>query len=350
MPGVGANPVGFFSMGSVAGLDLNRSLGEFNFQVNARSEGFAISVTLDIPGLLEASDWNRSIKVLRKVGEWPQSHDDADATIILEHTYAGEGGISVQVDNTDLVPLKTYYYCLYEQRNDLVWIHDAAACRGWAYPYDRWGFGDYLFSSLPRGWQRADESHDLYNFCQILGAIFDDLKTDAEHLSSFFEIETINDDLIQYLDAKIAWPTWHQAGGSKRRVETSRAVDSYKLVGTRPGIESMLEDASTWAATVYEGWKYVMFTNGLYGCTTPDTTNPNYVSNIGKITDLYKYTNDSTTDRSWHSVNGFVLDLEYIPGVSSAFTSAIESRVDELLASFKTCYSNVDYIVEPVPN
>lgn len=348
MPGIGSNPIGSFSVGSNPGLNDVRSLADFNFRVNAESYGFAIKIQIDIPDLnLTGSYWARELLVLRKSGEWPQWEDDPGATVVLHKAYATTGNITETVIDLELAPLNDYYYALFEKKTDGSWIHDMSLGRGSAYPYDRWGFGTYIFKSLPRGWQKADTTGDLQNFCQIFGAILDDTKTDVEYLRSLFEIPNIHEDLIPYLDAKIAWPTWYAAGGLKKRTDTANAVELYRLKGTKPGFESSIEAVSQWDVSIIEGWKYVMFTNGLYNSKTPgpfpDIT---FLQNKGKLTDKYKYTNDTTDETRWHSVNGLVLYLEQLP-VSGEFNQQMLSRYWEMLSLIKASYANVALFLVP---
>jgi phage tail-like protein len=348
MPGIGSNPIGSFSVGSNPGLNDTRSLADFNFRVAAASYGFDIKIQVDIPDLhLVGSYWAREIIILRKSGEWPQNEDDAEAVVVHHKAYPSTGGITETIIDTDLAPLNTYYYALFEKKTDGSWINDMVLGRGSAYPYDRWGFGDYIYSSLPRGWQRDDESRDLYNFCQIFGAILDDTKTDIEYLRSLFEISNIHEDLIPYLDSKIAWPTWHFAGGLKKRTDTANAVELYKLRGTSGGLESSIEAVSQWNASIVEGWKYVMFTNGLYDSKTPGPfPDISFLQNRGKLTDKYKYTNDTTDETRWHAVNGVVLYLEQLPA-SGEFNVEMLSRYREMISLVTASYANVALLLVP---
>jgi phage tail-like protein len=317
MPGIGSNPIGSFSVGSNPGLNDTRSLADFNFRVSAASYGHAIKVQVDIPDLhLVGSYWARELIILRKSGEWPQNEDDSGATVVLHKAYPTIGSITETIIDLDLAPLNDYYYALFEKKTDNSWVNDMVLGRGSAYPYDRWGFGDYIYSSLPRGWQRSDNTQDLYNFCQILGAILDDTKTDVEYLRSLFEISNIHEDLIPYLDAKIAWPTWYYAGGLKKRTDTANAVELYKLRGTAGGLESSIEAVSQWDASIIEGWKYVMFTNGLYDSKTPGPfPDISFLQNKGKLTDKYKYTNDTTSvRRDWQKLHHTCLAPGQFPG------------------------------------
>jgi len=347
MPGIGSNPVGSFSIGSNPGLNDVRSLADFNLQVKAESYGEAITISVDIPDLnLVGSEWGRELLILRKSGEWPQYEDDPDAVVTLHKAYPSTGNITETVTETDLAPLNDYYYALFEKKTDGAWINDMTLGRASAYPYARWGFDEYIFTSLPRGWQRND-SGDLENFCKIFGAILDDTKTDIEYLRTLYEISNIHEDLIPYLDAKIAWPTWYAAGGLRKRTDTANAVDLYKLKGTVPGFESSIEGVSQWDVSIVEGWKYVMFTNGLYESKTPGPfPDAAFLQNAGRITDKFKYTNDGTNEMRWHSVNGLLLYLEQLP-VSGEFNAQMISRYREMVDLVKASYANVAMLLAP---
>lgn len=341
MPGVGISYLGSGYVGSASGPAEGRSLGVFNFTVTADSVGSDVNISIDIPGLSEAPDWARELRVLRKIGEWPQGASDAAAETVVSKTYALVGGITDTFTDSDLQPGQIYYYALYEKRNDGAWINDYILGRDSAYPYDRWGASTYLFGSMPRGWQKQDVENDddLQNFLAIFGALTDDIKTDAENLLTLFEVNYIHEDLLSYLDDKIAWPTWYAAGGIQKRKETLRAVDTYKLIGRELSYELLIEEVSDWDAEMYEGWRYVMFTNGRYGSTLPDTTDPTLIPNVGLLTDILKYTS-SNSSLDWHSLSGVFFALTEIPGVSGGFTVAMLDRYHELIDFAKASFIN----------
>ena len=315
MPGLGVSFSGSGYVGSVSGPAGNRSLADFNLQISAASVGFAVDISIDIPGLAEAVEWARELRVLRKIGEWPQSYDDSGAEIVVSKTYAAVGDITDTFEDTDLTSGQMYYYALYEKRTDGYWLHDRFLGRGSAYPYDRWGAATYLFKSMPSGWQRQDveQGDALQNFLAIFGALVDNIKTDAENL--------------------------------QRRQETAQAVDVYKLIGREQAYEVLMESVSSWDVEIEEGWRYVMFSNGLYGCTTPDTTDPNLLPNVGLISDLLKYTNDNY---SWRSVSGLVFFLTQIAGVSGEFTQDMIYRYHELIELVKATFVNYNLYLVPV--
>lgn len=347
MPGVGISYLGSGYVGSASGPAEGRSLGVFNFVVKADSVGSDIKISIDIPGLSEAPDWARELRVLRKIGEWPQSASDTGAETVVSKTYALVGGITDTFTDSGLQQGQIYYYALYEKRNDGVWINDYILGRGSAYPYDRWGAATYLFGSMPRGWQRQDVENDddLQNFLKIFGALTDNIKTDAENLLTLFEVNNIHEDLLPYLDDKIAWPTWYATGGIQKRKETLRAVDAYKLIGREQCYETLMEEVSSWDLEIEEGWRYVMFTNGLHNSITPDTTDPALLPNIGYLSDIAKYTNDSD---SWHSVSGLVFMASEVSGVSGGFTQVMIDRYHELIETVKATFVNYNLFLTPI--
>lgn len=352
MPGVGTTSFGYIPLGSVPSSGESYSTGDFNFSVVAHPVGGKIVVSYSVPAAADAPLWSRELKVLRKRYEWPGSYDDSQCVTIINTTY-GSGAQTVTIeDTTDIVPDTTYYYALYELRVDGYWLLDPTVSRKSAYAYSSWGFSDYLFSSLPAGWQRADSTSsggtgDLKRFMDIFGGAFDSIKSDIEQLGTLYEIETLHADLIRFLDQKIGWPTWHAIGAIKKRLETEDAVDIFKVIGTRTAITATMEDIYGWTTEIVEGWKYVMFSNGLFGCTTPDLADPKYKSNIGLITDYLKYVNDGSDETSWHCVNGLAVYLTDTPG-SEGISSDSLSRYAELLNFVKAAYANVKFIVIPI--
>jgi phage tail-like protein len=347
MPGIGFSPVGEGYVGSVVGPVTGRSLGVFNFQAQALSIGSKVKISITIPGLTEAVNWARELRVLRKIGEWPDSHTDSGADLVVSKTYPTTGGITETFEDSGLLPGQIYYYALFEKQTDGVWINDTVDGRASAYPYDRWGCSEYIFSSMPPGWQTVDtqKDGDLEDFLKIFGALMDNLKTDCENLLTLFDIDAIHADLLPYLDRKIAWPTWYSTGTLQQRKETALAVDLYKLIGRKLAYETALEEVSGWDASTIEGWRYVMFTNNLYNSVTPDTTDPNILPNIGRLTDTVKYTNDNM---SWHSVTGLVFQLSEIPGVSEDFSLKMAERYYELIDFLKATFVTYSLYLIPI--
>jgi hypothetical protein len=347
MPGVGTNPFGTSgSIGPSSADPSVTSLGPFDFSVEALSTGSALRVSLTIPELTASPDWNRQIRILRKIGEYPQAYNDADAEVFLVNSYAAIGGITETYDDTGLLQGQIYYYALFAENLSGSWIHDWRLDRDSAYPYARWGSAEYLFKSMPFGWQKADSegSGHLEDFLTIFGALCDNIKTDAENLGSLFEINSIHADLIEYLDDKIAWPTWYSAGGLQRRKDTAKAVDLYKLIGTESAYVQLLEGVSDWDAEVDEGWRFIMWSNNKFSSTTPDTTDPNLLPNVGLTSDLLKYTVDND---SWHSLSGLLFTMSEIPGVSGPFTSEMISRYHELIDFSKATFVNYQLVLVP---
>jgi hypothetical protein len=320
------------------------TLFDTKFEVKAESIGYSLKITWETPNVLDVLDWDGRVRILRKADEWPQSWDDPEATLISDEVTTTP--TVNEIIESSLAPGKIFYYTLFMQRTDSYWVEDPLNNRRSAYAYGRWGSADYMFGSLPNGWQIDDNLADgeLYAFMSIFGALTDNQKTDAENLLTLFSADTIHADLLWMIDAKLNWPTWLSIGAIQRRKETLRAVDNYKLFGTASGYESLLQEASLWDATVYEGWRYVMFSNGKYGCTTPDTTDPNIGANRGLVTDLLKYTNASN---EWHSVSGLAFEMVDVAGVSAELTDSIVKRWFQLIDFSRASYVNYGLIVFP---
>ena len=344
MPGPGYSD-GFGPSGSISGTFQGRSLANFNFSAKADSVGFSITVSFDTPESFEAPEWDRRLIVLRKQGEWPKSWDDADTVTIVNALFP-TGGSHEYVDS-DLVAGQTYYYGLFELRTDGYWVHDEKEGRRSAYPYDRWGCDEYMFKSMPRGIQSSDvdDDGDLEEFLFIFGALFDNIKTDTENLLTLFSVDEVHIELLPLIDAKIGYPTWWSANGIKQRQETSRAISLYKILGGDTAYQQLLEQISQWEAVVVEGWRYVLFTNGLYGSTLPDTTDPDLISRVGRIDDKLKYVNDND---GWHSVSGLGFFMYEIPGVSDAISQAMINRMWEMILWAKASYVNPNLALVPM--
>lgn len=322
-----------------------RALGDFEFSVVAKTEGYANRVYYSAPAAADAPEWSRRLRILRKRGEWPQSWDDADADVLVDDVFPVIAQ-SYFFDDENLEAGVIYYYALFQERIDSSWVSDVTTDRDSAYPYERWGFPDYMFQTLPRGFRTQDvDSNHLYQFLTILGALLDNTKTDVEHLRTLMEIDHIHDDLLYLIDMRLGWPTWFAAGGLQRRQDTKRAVDLYKLLGRAVSYEQMLEAVSDWEAVIVEGWRYVMFSNGRFDSTTPDTTNPDLIRLIGRQGDLLKYVNDTN---GWHSVNGLGFYLEEIPAVSAGLTTPMIDRFQELIEWGKASFVSYQLVVRPV--
>jgi len=280
---------------------------------------------------------------LRKQGEWPVSWDDADAVVSVDDVFPGPAEADHEYTESNLVPGQIYYYAMFELRVDGVWINDRVLGRSSAYPYDRWGCADYMYNSLPRGWRSADAriGYDLKNFLTIFGALLDNMKTDTENLLTLFSIDEVHIDLLPLIDKKLGWPTWHAANGLQQREDTGRAVAFYKTLGRRVAYERMFEWPTSWDCEVVQGWKYVFFSNGVYGSTTPDLSTvakqDEIKAKMGRQDDLLKYTNHNTF---WHSVSGLGFFLTKIPGVSDDITMDMIHRCWELLNFGMATYVN----------
>ena len=346
MPGFGFSTFGSYSFGSTSGLSKGYSLGTFQFSVKAKNEGNSLKIQFYVPTVSDAPSWSRWIKILRKQGEYPQSYNDPNAKVSVVGLFPTEGWQNYE--DTDTTPGVIYYYSLYELRTDGYWVHDTLEGRQWAYPYKRWGFNEYLFKSMPRGIQTDDsDSGHLQGFINIFGSILDAYKTDIEQFSSFYDIDTIHIDLLPFIDKKIGWPTYYAAGGIQKRKETKQAVALYKLLGTKNGYEAMLEEVAAWNCEVYEGWKHIMFSNGVYGSTTPDTTDPNLLIYKGTINDRLKYTNHL---ENWQSMSGLLFKLYEIPGTSDELTAPMIYRLIELIEWGKATFVNYGLVVSPLVN
>ncbi len=333
--GTGIYGITFFGNATTPAIPVVREIGDFQFTVTPKTEGYSIRVDWHVPDPTDAPEWTRRLRILRKRGEWPQSWDDSGAVVLVDVLYPAIED-DYYLEQTGMESGVIYYYALFQERVDGAWINDIDANRGSAYAFARWGFVDYMFNTLPRGYRSEDaNTGHLYQFLSVIGALFDNMKTDVEHLLTLMEIDNIHDDLIFMIDKKLGWPTWNAAGGLQRRNETAAAVDLYKLLGRADAYEQMLEEISDWEATIVEGWKYVFFSNDRFESKTPDTTDPDTRRLIGRVDDILKYTPDT---EGWHSVSGLGFFLEEIPGISDGISASMLDRTRELIEWAKASY------------
>jgi hypothetical protein len=333
---------------------------KFSFIVTTIVDNVQFYCNISATGYCEFDDisiagypWDGAFKLLWKQGEYPQSHDDSAARIIISDI-CNPYDIAEwwEQEEIGLVAGQIYYYAIFA-RNELgVWKHNSFSNRASAYPYDRWGSATYMFKSLPTGWRTADveTGGDLEDFMTIFGALFDNIKTDCEHLLTLFDANEVHADLLYLLDRKVGWPTWFAAGALQRRQETLAAVTLYKYgIGRKGAYESAIENISDWDAHLVEGWRYVFFSNGRFNSKTPDLSTQTKIDNIfakrGQRDDLLKYT---SANNSWHSVAGLGLFLEFIDGTSGPLTNAMMKRYVELVEDYlKVSYAIVEFFLEP---
>ncbi len=341
------SPFGFGVFGGILSspAPATRQTGEFEFSVRAspNCDG-TIFVNYTVPLLVDSMLWARSIKILRKKKEWPLSHDDTAAEVVVDANFANIFQQNVVLDE-NLEREVTYYYALFALRNDGVWFHDRFTDRKSAYAYQDFGGPETLFDRMPRGWQSLDVTGHLEQFLTIFGKMVDTQRSDVNMLLQLFEIESIPCDLIPLLDATIAWPTWFETNGIQQRKETSEAVDVFKLVGRSAAYEQILSEISNWEVQVVEGWRYVMFSNGLYGSTTPDFAGPDPIPTIGGIDDILKYT---SSDQQWQSIPGLGFFLTEVSGVSGPFTGSMLARTLDMIEEFKASFVVTSLTMAPV--
>jgi hypothetical protein len=340
--------------GGIIDLQFDRKLIPHNFMVVAKSEGSVIKVSWSIPEPLDYPDWGLRIRIMRKTYEWPNAFNDPDAQLVTDEEYLpGSGAVDREIEQTGLVPGQIYYYSLYELGADQEWIMDAKYNRKAAYPYDRWGCAGYAFQSQPRGWQYDDsDTQDLQNFLAIFGALGDDIKTDCEHLLSLFYVDDIHVELLSLLEEKYSWPGWDFVGGIARRKELKNVVYFEKIRGRENAYAELLEQTCDWSAQVVEGWKYVMFSNGLYDSTTPDLSSPGAIAdiadNLGLEGDVLKYTN---AEYGRNSVGGLGIYLTET-GATLEFSEYLLRRWCQVLRWAIGCwvtYSLTTYDISGIP-
>lgn len=338
--GWGIQEWGLDYWGSVEPLR-DTGFGDFQFRVLAMSQGYTIRITLTTPEPIDSPRWSRRFLILRKRAEWPQSVDDVDVEVISD-VVEPAGDVEYKYFDEDLISGENYYYRLFLLGTDGLWYSSRAEMDS-AYPYSRWGCARSMYMSLPRGWRSHDITADLRNTIEMYGALADNLKTDFEYLRSLFSISEVHEDLIPIADSKIGWPTWLQAGGIHKRLDSEVAVETYKRLGTEFGYSQLIESVTDWELTVTHGWRYIIWSNTEY-CTTPDLSSAELIRDLNGPNDNLRYVNDASR---WQSFTGLGFYLTEIPGVTGPFTQDMWDRIQFLIEWGMACY--VVYQVRVVP-
>jgi phage tail-like protein len=183
----------------------------------------------------------------------------------------------------------------------------------------------------------------LERFLRIFGTVADSVKTDIERMLDNYKVDTVEAELLPYIDRLIGWPTNFELPEGKRRKETLNAVALYKRKGRADAIEAFVEAVAEWDVTTYEGWRYVMFSNDTR-CTTPDMPSLD-VGLIGTVSDELKYT---PTQDNWHCLNGLVLVLEPVGDVTSELTSITINKIDRIVpGELKTSWAKIAIFLRP---
>lgn len=346
--GLGSESVGGGYLGSFGGEDPSYTLGDFGFRIENIYGEKSLRVSVDIPKEGAFLGWTGRIRILMKQGEYPRGPFDGEALLVADEVYEEEGTRSFT--STDLAAGETYYYSLYEYREDGAWVHDPQNGRVSQYPYGRWGIGDYLYSCLPSGWRSEDTrvGGDLRAFVEMVSLLFEGAKTEAENLLSLFSVTDIDETLLPLLDDRIGWPTWETAPGKRKREDTLRAVPWNKKKGTDDSYASLLGEILGWEATPVEGWRFVMFSNGEYGSKTPDFSGGNGVvlrEKMGTDQDLLKYCNDTV---GWHGMTGIGIFLQEVIGIGDAVREDALDRARFVLEKFGASYANFELLFYPV--
>lgn len=184
-------------------------------------------------------------------------------------------------------------------------------------------------------------SGPLERFLLIFGTVLDGFKTEIERLLDNYEVESVDAALIPYIDALIGWPTNFDLPELKRREETLNALSIYRLKGGAGALTALVENIADWDTTVHEGWRFVFFSNSSR-CLTPTTGVP--VGVIGTPDDELKYT---PTQDNWHGLNGLLLEIEPIAGVTDEITSITSRKIARLAPTFAASWANLGLLLHP---
>lgn len=316
----------------------------------------------------EPLTWSGRLKIFRRSREFSRDIDDVAnglATEILDITYPPSIDADLirvhdpqfkVVDQDIGNPGFIWYYTIfYEQAGTGEWIIDPAFgfSRNFAYKQHVDGSGNpfspmgkELFEYLPR----RVRHEDVVNFnsttkrtFQAIGRILDSLKEDIEqHREHGYDIDTVDFQILPYIDWLIGWPTNFELSEGNRRKETIQATALWQAKGTINSLELALQTVTGWNVNIFEGWKWVAHTSkeapldaavvppdwnpptdgdwaALVGSvpamTTVDSTDPKLAVFIGTPRDVNVYT-PSTEDVSnagvgwpWQNLNGLAVEL-----------------------------------------
>lgn len=176
-------------------------------------------------------------------------------------------------------------------------------------------------------------ANDLERFTAIFGSVFDSMKTEVERLLGNYQVEDCDSSLLPYIDALLGWPTNFDLDERHRRQETLAAVTLWKRKGRKDALTAFVEGIANWNASAHDGWPFVMMSNTAR-CTTPVPATVQH-SYMGTLLDTLFYT---PTQQSWHCLNGMVLRMEPIAGItpelSSITMAKIEREAPKLIASW----------------
>lgn len=248
--------------------------------------GDHIRVYYSIPSDVDGYTLTGNVKILRKTKEFPRSHNDSSAVVVVNEDYTATIGTLARdeyyyyVDHDTSGAKSVWYYTSFYEATDVdqntVWLlspvysHD----RGFALTADTTEHGERLFNYFPQGIRMKDKSEaedTLYRLSKIMGKAFDEIK---ERLDQFRDKRHIplevDAALIPYIDGLLGWPTNFELSELKRRKETANAVETWKSKGTTNSFETALQTLTGWDVELHRGWRHVITT-----ATADDVLDPN---------------------------------------------------------------------------
>ncbi|MBI1424584.1 MAG: hypothetical protein GC149_14150 [Gammaproteobacteria bacterium] len=129
------------------------------------------------------------------------------------------------------------------------------------------GYAGYLYDTLPKIYQRYDESGFLKRFLQVTGGQLDQLHSIAEAMQSTTSLDRINGELLPLLADWIGWRTDHTLEVFQQRREIASAPYIYKAVELQPTIEATIQRISKWDCRSKE------YVNNVYASNRPERLN-----------------------------------------------------------------------------
>ncbi len=244
--------------------------------------------------------------------------------------------------------------------------------------------GTQMFELMSRSVKIADfteAGNATFRLMQALGRIFDGIREEInQHLTKVYDADNVDAGRLPYIDWLLAWPTNFELSEEKRRIETKQAVELWKAKGTKAALELALQTVTNYDVTVIEGWKWVTtawdgkplldagsppvgwvdgidgvwvdLVNALPDNTAYDANNPNHKIRRGTRQDglCRAYSSEIIVETGvgwwWQNLNGILILLTEIPGVSGRLTETLVRKVYRITPLFAMHYAAFAVMIE----
>jgi phage tail-like protein len=206
------------------------------------------------------------------------------------------------------------------------------------------GLFEAMYSYLPAFYKVEDRKGELKRFLQAITPMYDYLKTNADNMSHFIDIDKCEPYQLDYIAHLLDWELDKTLPIPSQRQTLKNAVNVYKLAGTRkgldllvkmnsgfPGTSGVLEGRDYTAHSVYFGYFPTDAVRYDYA-TTPDLTalDP---TKIGTATDPLKYVSDFRSNVK-QDTDRFIAYVQKSTQISAEQETAIRNRLTRLLNRF----------------